>query len=182
MFARRLVFIVVPTVLACSTHAGAPGGSGAETVLVATGGVGEASLRTGMETVTARSVDLPPEQVWAVLPAVYEELGVQLSVYDTVNMQIGNTGFKPRRIGGERLSRYLECGRGMTAASNADRYEVTASLTTRVTESDDGGSLIWTEIHAQAKPRDVSGHPVRCATKGTLETRIVEAVQERVRP
>ena len=182
MLGRRLGLICVPMVLACATSQGVPGGGGTEAMIVSTGGLGEASLRTGVETVASRSLDLPPEQAWAVLPAVYEELEVPLAVYDTVDMRIGNTGFRPRRIGGQRLSRYLNCGRGVTATANADRYEVTVSLTTRLTEADAGGTLLWTEIHASAKPRDVSGHPVRCASKGTLETRIVEAVTERLRP
>jgi hypothetical protein len=182
MQVRRLGLIAASAALACATYQGAPGGTGAETMLVSTGGVGEASLRTGMETVASRSLDLPPEQAWAVLPAVYEELDVPLTVYDTVDMRIGNTGFRPRRVGGERLSRYLDCGRGVTATANADRYEVNVSLTTRLTEADAGGTLLWTEIRASAKPRDVSGHPVRCSSKGTLETRIAEAVEERVRP
>jgi hypothetical protein len=135
---------------------------------------------TGEATVVSSAVDAPVESVWRVLPGVYKTLDVPLSVLDTVAMQVGNRSFKPRRIGGSRLSKYLDCGRGITATQNADAYEVTMSLLTRVKRADGGGTLLAIEIGGNAKPRAVSGNPVRCVSKGTLETLMADLVREQL--
>ena len=38
-------------------------------------------------------VDAPVEQVWAVLPAVFEELEIPLGFYEEDEMALGNKGF-----------------------------------------------------------------------------------------
>jgi len=152
--------------------------SGTQTRTLVTVGLGEMDVYTTESTTASHSIAAPVERVWAVLPQLYQELDVPLSVYDTVGMQIGNAGFKPRRLGGTRLSRYLDCGRGITATPNADAYEVTLTLLTKVVEAGDGGTNLQVRVTAFAKPRDVSGNPMRCASRGTLETHMAEKVQE----
>jgi hypothetical protein len=135
---------------------------------------------TSEATVVSSAIDAPVENVWRVLPSVYERLDVPLSVLDTVAKQVGNRSFRPRRIGGSRLSKYIDCGRGITATQNADAYQVTMSLLTKVKQADGGGTLLSIEISGNAKPRAVSGNPVRCVSKGTLETFMADLVRERL--
>lgn len=134
---------------------------------------------TSEGTVAIQPIDAPAERVWAVLPSVYVVLGVPLSLADSTSMRIGNTGFKPHRLAGSRLSKYLNCGRGITATPNADAYEVTMSLVTRVTPVGET-SHIQVEVAGNAKPRSVSGTAVRCMSKGTLESYVADLVKERL--
>jgi hypothetical protein len=119
-----------------------------------------------------------PDSVWMALPIVYERLGIETEFADRRGQQIGNTRFYPSRIDGKRMSQYLECGYGVTTSNNADTYRVTMYMVTSIQPSDAGGTLVQTTIDASAKPREVSGNPVTCTTRRTLEGRIVELVRE----
>ena len=134
---------------------------------------GEAALSSEM-------VNAPADQVWSILPRVYEELGVNLSVIDSNRMWLGNTRFRLREINGERLSRFLDCGSGVGIVSYADTYQVTMALLTGISEGVEGGSEVQTHFQAVARPRAVSGNDLRCTSRGTLERRIVEIIVERV--
>lgn len=116
------------------------------------------------------------DSVWMTLPIVYEQLGVPATLVDRARHRIGNTRFSQRRIEGNRLSSYIECGYGVTSANNADTYLVTMSITTNISAVEGGGTAVQTLIDASAKPLEVSGNAVRCASKGTLEKRILELV------
>ncbi len=161
--------------------AGTASHSGQEMEDIITTAVGPYYVRATSETVASSdSVDAAVEQVWSVLPRVYEELGIPLGGIDARSRQLGNAQFQPRRIGGSRLSRFLDCGSSVGVSSYADTYEVTMSLTTRVKESDDGRAVVQTQLHAVAEPKAVMGDPVFCTSKGTLERRIAELVAEKV--
>ncbi len=148
---------------------------------IITTAVGPNYIRSTSETVASSdSVDAAVAQVWSVLPEVYEELGIPQGGIDNRNRLLGNTRFQPRRIGGSRLSRFLDCGSGVGVSSYVDTYEVTASLTTHVKEGDAGRAVVQTQLHAVAEPKAVSGDRVFCTSKGVLERRIVELVVEKV--
>ena len=170
---------VVPISFGCASGGGVPttGDRVAPTYVGAPlGGMGRVGL--GEETTASHTLDAPPDRVFSVLPAVYQRLGVEVTVIDRTAMQVGNTQFRPRRIAGKRLSEYLECGRGMTAAPHADTYEVSMSLLSRVAEADEGRTRLIVEINASAKPRDFGGHAVRCGSKGTLEMLMADLALE----
>lgn len=148
---------------------------------VLTTAVGPEYIRATSETVaSADSVVATVAQVWSVLPEVYDDLGIPLGGIDTRNRLLGSTRFQPRRIGGSRLSRYLDCGSGVGVASYADTYAVTMSAVTHVAAGDDGRAIVQTQVHAVAEPKAVSGDRVFCTSKGTLERRIAELVVEKV--
>ena len=115
-------------------------------------------------------------QVWQVLPRVFAELEIPLAVVDSGNMRLGNGGFQPRRLHGERLSQFLDCGYSVGVAAYADAYRVTMSLFSRVRQDENQSTLLETEIYAAAEPIAVRGDPVNCSSKGTLERRIVAMV------
>jgi len=173
-----LMFVILS--LGCATSSGAPADVAPERVTVVTAGLGAMDVRTTADAAGSYWADAPVDQVWAVLPQIYEELGVPLAVHDSDAKAIGNSSFRVRRIGGTRLSQYLRCGTGVTATPNADRYQVTISLTTRISEANEGGTAIRTVVGATARPRDVGGSVVNCASTGRLENRISEMVAEAV--
>jgi hypothetical protein len=115
-----------------------------------------------------------PEEVWTVLPNVFEELGIEINYRNPAARGVGNNQFVARRIGGARNSRYLDCGYGATATPNADAYEVTASLMASVRPGEGGGTLLETLFTASARAREVSGGVITCNSKGVLERKLVE--------
>ena len=122
--------------------------------------------------------DAPPEQVWAVAPSLFEELGIEINYRIPSAKAIGNTNFRVRRIVGARNSRYLDCGYGRTAVPYADGYEVTGSLVTTFTPGEDGTTIMETLFTASARAREVSGGSVPCTSKGTLERAMAEILTE----
>lgn len=174
-------FVFVLLSLGCASSSGAPANIAPERVTVVTAGLGSMDVRSTADAAASYWADAPVDQVWAVLPQIYEELGVPLAVHDPIGKRIGNSSFRVRRVGGTKLSRYLRCGgSGPTATPNADRYQVTMSLTTRINDADEGGTGIMTVVGATARPRDVGGSSVNCASTGRLEERISEMVKEAV--
>ncbi len=143
---------------------------------------GDVQARYTVESsIVSHTIEASPDLVWVALPAVYEELGVPLSVYDVENRRIGNENFQPSRLGGARLSRYLDCGSAaVTGRPYADQYRVTLNLVTRVDAGGPEQAVINTEIDASAMPVDMSGYRVQCRTRGSLERQIKEMVEERV--
>ena len=122
------------------------------------------------------SVPAPLESVWRILPAVYADLGIADAGADTAQQVYGNPDFTPRRIGGERLSRYIDCGTGITAMPKADEYEVTMSVLTRVAAAAPGETALTTVVMARARARGHSANAVYCQSTGALETQVMARV------
>jgi hypothetical protein len=121
-------------------------------------------------------VDVPMDSVLLGLPQVYEMLGIPDHGVNPEGTQYGSLSFRARRIEGKRLSNYIDCGMGATAIPKADDYQVTLSVLTRLTPGEDGGTMVVTTLEATGKPRAVSGNPVYCQSKGTLEARLADLV------
>jgi hypothetical protein len=169
---RTLLVAVALAFVGCaSSRHGAPTEAGRQTITQLSGDI-EAQLIHGTAA-SAHSVGAGVVAAWGALPVVYDSLRIPIAVVDTMNMRLGSGSFHPSRIGGRRLSRYLDCGRGMTGA-NADTYRVTVSLVTWVSERSGGGTQVHTAIDASAKARDVNSYPVNCSSKGVLEREIAE--------
>jgi len=122
-----------------------------------------------------------PDEAWAVLPGVYSELLIPVSVNDTRTKTIGNTGWKTRRsIGRVPAQRYLDCGSSGTL-ENAETYQLNLSIVTSVLPNPNGGAVISTSITGSGKnPITSSSAEVRCASKGDLELRIRDMVQKAI--
>ena len=139
----------------------------------------EAKLRAESSLVT-HHVDAPVEQVWAVLPSVYEELEIPLGFYEPEGMALGNREFNPKTIGGNRMSRYLNCGANTAGRPFADAYQVEMYLVTRVDAVGPSKTRIRTELYATARARDTGVNRIQCPTNGSLERRITEVITEKV--
>lgn len=133
--------------------------------------------RTGQAYATA--LPAPPERAWAELPAVYAQLEIPLDHADAAARRLGNEGWLARRIEGERLSEYVDCGEGPLGAPHADRYEVRLAVASRVVPSG-SASTIETTVAGTARDRAVSGGSLPCFSTGTLEARIAALLQLRL--
>lgn len=128
---------------------------------------------------TMATLPATPAEVWAVLPEVYEQLGIPITESSPNLKTMGNPGFRTRNLDGKRVSQYVDCGRSNSGAL-ANIYDVTFTISTSVSDAPDGGATVSTTVDAWAKPRMTNGNPVHCSSKTTLEQRLVELVTEKV--
>lgn len=129
----------------------------------------------------ATSADLaaPADRAFAVLPLVYEEVGLKVNTAESASRTLGVTGARVRRVGKEPMSRFLSCGQDVTGTALADSYAVTLTVMSRVTPSGDTGSVLSTQVIGTAQPMGVSGTVVNCQSTGLLEDRLAKLVQLR---
>ena len=119
----------------------------------------------------------PLSAVWPRVRVAYDLLEIPIEHLDPARYQLGNANFRPNRIGGERLSRYLVCGQGSTARKTADTDAVTMSVITMLTRGEEPDqTLVATLVQATGKARATSSRPVNCASTGRLETVIAEMI------
>jgi hypothetical protein len=132
--------------------------------------------------VRSSTVGAPPDDVWRVLPTVYEELKLPVATLVTAERRIASQNARFReRVGGERAARSVSCGTAADGREAADSYELTLDVATVATPRADGqGTDVKTVVSGLAKPVFTSGDPVRCASTGRLEQRIVAAVQAKL--
>jgi len=133
--------------------------------------MGRAQLRNEPGTAT-RTIPAPLDSVWHALPRVYERLGIAEAGATPGQRVFGARNFRPRRIEGKRLSTYIDCGTGVTATPKADEYEITMTLTSRLSAAEDATTVMETVLEATGKPRASMADRVSCQSNGTLEARV----------
>jgi hypothetical protein len=151
----------------------------ATTQTVRVTGSAAGNLSVGMSAATdAKTTTVPfaPDQVWRVLPGVFDSFAIPLSSVDDKSKVLGNTGFNiRRRLGSIPLPRLIDCGTTQGGPS-AETYDIRLSVLTQVRAADGGASSIVTTVEAMGRPVAFSGEYVRCSSTGALETRIADAV------
>lgn len=152
-----------------------------ERVVTSSGGGGLAVTTTNLDNNIRLLSTGSTAQVWSVLPQVYEELAIPLTIKNDAQKVLGNEGWRTRRqIGRVPMQRYLDCG-GSGNIENAETYAINMSILTTVTANPTGGSVVGTTIVATGRNLVTSsGQEVRCVSKGDLEIRIRDMVQAKV--
>jgi hypothetical protein len=186
---KRISFVAATTLLcACSS-----GGNGAHPTTTESPDLRSTSQYTRVETGNGQSIEIDWEhhhtyeetkllvgvdKAWSEYPTVFGELGIPTGLVDQKQHVFGNSGVKVRgSIGGQRISRYLECG--MTAGmSNADTYDVIVRVVSQVVPADAGLASLRTQLEASAHSSGDSGPSVRCVSTGALEARIAHMMSE----
>lgn len=127
-----------------------------------------ASVMPGVATVLS-----PIEEVWRVLPAIYDSLGIPVDRIEREKHILGNTGFKlRRRLGGVSLTRYLDCGDAQGGPS-AETYEVHLSVLTEL-QPTASGTAAATVVQATARPVTFVGEHTPCKSTGGLEKAVAK--------
>lgn len=129
-------------------------------------------------SVSSYTLKFPVARVWRALQEVYQELELPVSEFDPDRKRMGHEGFAATRIDGERMSRYMDCGLGMTGP-NADRFDIRVTLYTTLNSFGEDTELII-DVDGQGKPREYSGNWMHCGSQGELETLIVERLAARL--
>ena len=130
----------------------------------------------------ATESDLPvtADRAFAILPIVYEQIGLKINTAVSDSRTIGVNGARTRRVGKDAMSRFLSCGNDATGNSLADSYSVLLTVLSRVTPSGTTGSVLSTQVIATAQPMSTSGSVITCQSTGVLEDRIAKATALRV--
>ncbi|HEX8670827.1 MAG TPA: hypothetical protein VF710_03020 [Longimicrobium sp.] len=183
------LFLAVTTAAACATTSD-PGTTTSvdrrtTNVSYGTGMGGETSINLETSnTIQKRSTQVaaPAKTLWGVLPGAYQDLALDLAVYDSTLMVIGNTGLQVNRgrLGDVRVSRYLNCGTDPMGSALADRYNVRISVVSRVRDAGGGASVLETEVSGDAAQRAVAAVAVSCASTGVLEEAVANAAKLRL--
>lgn len=127
-------------------------------------------------------VQAPRDAVWAALPAVYEELGLEVKAVNPGRWEIGNRDQRlSRRLADRQLSDFLDCGTNPIGAPAADVYGVRLDLLTRIADAG-GSTTVQTRMTGVATPRGGGGSPARCNSTGRLEAEIIERLNARLQP
>lgn len=125
----------------------------------------------------ASTIAAPPAAVWTAAKKVYASLGIPLTVENPAAHQLGNPNFyAARQFAGQPMTKFVDCGNGMTGAKAAS-YRIYMSLLTTV-ESDGGsGSRVQTIFVPMGQDvTEGSTDRIACGTKGTLEQLVLDQI------
>ena len=149
-------------------------GSGSTTHME-TRAVNEDYLRT-------TSVAAPADRVWLAVAGAYDDLKLPITTRVDASRQVASQGRRFRgSIGGTRLGILFNCGSSAAGGDLADSYELTVDVASTVAPAADAAqSTVQSVVSALARPVMTSGEPVRCASTGRLEQKIVEAASKRL--
>ena len=116
------------------------------------------------------SVTCAPAAVWTVAKQVYASIEVPVAIENPAAHQLGNANFyASRQLAGQPMTKFVDCGNGMTG-QKAATYRIYMSLLTTI--ESDGGS--GTRVNTTFIPmgQDVSEGStdrIACGSKGALE-------------
>lgn len=127
--------------------------------------------------VGVRVVAASARNAWGVLGGVYEQLGIPISESNPRAMQLGNPGYRARRVEGDRMNAFIDCGSDFSGPL-ANQYDITLSIMTKLTAKDDESTEVLTIMDAYGRPQAVSGNPIHCQSRGVLEMRVAQLVAE----
>lgn len=178
---RTLMLLSLTAVVGCASAnnpAPEPADVG-QTVRVATPGGGIMVNTVSSTASNVATVAVPLNVAWAMMPWVFDSLGIKVSIADQPSYTIGNRTLKLRRqLGDVPLSRYINCGNAQGPPS-ADTYEIQASILTQLRSDGQGGTTITTTLETAGRPVMLSGEYANCSSRGVLEQKIVALIKAR---
>jgi hypothetical protein len=138
------------------------------------------NVQPGVDRISV-GISASPDAVWDALVQVYADVGIEIAGADPGTRSLNNPNFVlSRRLGGQRLSRYLECGSG-SIGGFADHFRIQMSILSQVEAKPDGLSTLHTTIQAIGdNPEGTSNTRVPCSSTHQLERRIAAEVGELV--
>lgn len=161
------------------------GGTSISTAVVRSDASGVASgvNMVAITEVNSTIVMAPPDKVFQALSAAYGTLGIPVTEVNQGSRTIGNAAYRiRRRIGDVPTMRAVDCG-GDSGMPNAETYQLTLAIRSRVVPNDAGGSVVQSTVEGSGRNATTSAtSEVRCSSLGALEKRIGELVKKTVAP
>lgn len=189
----RASILVVAALAACAPAAEvsqpAPRGTGPSTgatggentQVIASGESLSVSTATEFRLVSA-DIAAPVDRVWAVLPAVYQELGLQASADAPRRTVAARNAVINRRFQGRSATQFLDCGSGQFGAEIAAQNEIRMDLQSTVQPGSTAAtSRLETGLRASARASTGANALMAvCHTKQTLEALVAERVRQKL--
>jgi hypothetical protein len=117
------------------------------------------------------------DKVWAILPQIFQELGMGGEVMDAQRRIYGNDRVSTHRLAGQNAQNFFRCANEASGMGSTMRYRIQFSIRSAVTGTPDGGSKLHTAIIGQASPIDgSSAAKLDCVSNGKLERELRRAV------
>lgn len=131
---------------------------------------------------TATRVAYPADAVWKALTDAYAELGFPLATTANVRGREFLTPFMDIRgqLFGRRNSDFFTCQQFDMVGDLTNTGQLSFALRTRLEATDDGATVLHTQVDARARRRSTSSNPVDCNTTGKLEEALAQAVVQRL--
>lgn len=127
------------------------------------------------------TVAAPAAKVWAALPEVYRELGLDINFREPGPSRTGTCYQRVRgRLGKLLLSSLLDCGENVSMP-NADRFDVALTVLSTVIPISDQVSRLVTFVLGVGIEGTTGGNRLWCYSTGVLEDRIRQLAEERAR-
>lgn len=181
-------FAILATVALLSGCAGAPGGARADTpqtyaIAIDRGDhveIRHIEIGGGPNPNLGSRLQVTATQAWAVLPDVFEELGLEVRGMDTNRRELAAPEFRlSGPFLGRRASDYVDCGYdpGLMRAL-ADQATVELSIRSVVAGPDDGPATLNTVVTGSARRGAGAAGRANCQSTGLLElimARMVDA-------
>jgi hypothetical protein len=171
---RILAVLLLLAVSACASSGPRPApGPATQTVRIvdSTGRVVQLAVDPRGTAGTA-PLEMSVEEAWRSLLRAYDAIGLSITSMDNRVYSVAANMRLRGRLGTTRLSQYLDCGRSQGGPS-ADTYDVHMEVQSRLVRAGDATTTLTTHVEASARPAALTGAPLRCASTGTLERRLV---------
>lgn len=128
--------------------------------------------------IVREAIQATPDAAWAALPKAYADLGIAVRETSGAARTLGNSRLVvSRRLAGNPLSTYLECGSGITGRF-ADRYRIEIVIRSTIVAAEGGGAQVDTYLEALARnPEGGSNTGVACTSTQRLEQEIAARVR-----
>lgn len=176
---QRVLLFALALVIGCTSSAGVSSGRRDVSTITIAGSEGGTLRLRNDDTPSSSIIGLPLAKVWASLPAVFDSLGVPVTLIDPKQYLIGAAETKVRvRIGGVALSRYFECGTTQIGA-NADSYEILLTLLAHLKPALANTTTIEITVKAVARPVAFRQGYSDCQPKatGAIDERLVQILR-----
>ncbi|HEX8392617.1 MAG TPA: hypothetical protein VF665_09705 [Longimicrobium sp.] len=161
---------------------GSTGATGGENTQVVLSGESMTVSTASEFRLIAAEVAAPVDRVWAVLPAVYQELGLTASADAPRRTVAARNAVVNRRFQGRSASQFFDCGTGQFGAELAAQNEIRMDLQTTVQPGSTAGtSRLETGLRASARASTGANALMAvCHTRQTMEALVAERVRAKL--
>lgn len=171
---RIIALLATAAAMGCASSTSSPGPVPRETIQRTPEDVEfrtQGSLR--VDTIAA-----PAAATVRAMIEAYQALEIPVTRVEESEGVLETEGLRLSSLAGERMSRFLDCGRG-AGGERADSYDVGVTLLTSIDAAGADWSVVRIELDAFARPRATSGNDVYCSSRGRLEALIFEEIRAR---
>ncbi len=133
---------------------------------------------TPTDRVVSNSLAGAPERAWPYLVAAYQEIGLPINILDEKTWTLGTLNASTgRKLMGQPLSTFLDCGRAGGGALRVQTYAVNVAVHTVLKRAGQESFVVHSVVQGRAKDPVQNNPPVTCSSTGKLEENIANRIR-----